>query len=308
MRIALIGDLQYATAEEERLADKFDAIRALSPDFAVMMGDFGGSHSKSLEGHIETREHMDRLGCGYELILGNHDVEYCAGEPITFDPHGMLWRVFGKKPFNSFVLGGVLFICVSTDRQPPEGMRTINSVYVTDGHFEWIKSELRAHPGMPTVLITHAPAAGSGLRRWLPLHCSATDGYLDQTFNALRWRDLPREFPQIKLWCSAHFHMCHDYDSAITERDGVVHVSCGAMTVCARDDVFQTRILDITPDMRAVISTYDHTLGKLRRDAETYLTGEPRTTGNFRRIRGREMQLGDDRPTKVWALPPLCRA
>lgn len=307
MRIALIGDLQYATAEEERLADKFKAIRDLSPDYAVMMGDFGGSHSKSDEGYLETKYHMDLLGCDYSMIFGNHDVEYRAGEPVTFDPAAKLKEIFGKEPFTSTVIGGVLLICVSAERQPAEGMITINSVYLSDERFEWIKDELRRHPGMPTILFTHAPAAGCGIRRWLPLHCAAMDGYLDQAFNAARWQELPREFPQIRLWCSAHIHMGHDYDSAITEAFGTLHVSCGAMTVCARDDLRQTRIIDVGDDMRAVISTFEHSAGTLRTDAATYLTGDPRTSGRFERAVRGEILLGNDLPEKVYVHPEAGR-
>lgn len=64
-----------------------------------------------------------------------------------------------------------------------------------------------------------------------------------------------KKYTQTKAWFSAHFHLGHDYDTAITEKDGVVHISCGVMTRCSRDGSRQTRIIDITEDKKLIIST-----------------------------------------------------
>ena len=303
MRIAFIGDLQYATAEEENLAYKMDQIRALSPDLAIVMGDVGGSHMGSVEGLEETRDHVSRIGCDWAVILGNHDVEYSPSDPDVFDYRAAFCRVFpGKKLFTVIDRGGVLLICVSIERRPAEDFRTHNAVYVSDEQIDKIEEALRAHPGKPTVLVTHAPVAGSGLRRSLPLHCGATDTYLGQGFNAARWRELIAKYPQIRVCVSAHLHMSHEYLSAVTFRHGVTHVSCGAMTVCARDDIYQTRLMDVDPE-KAIIYTLNHTSGELRRDAELDLGSRTPPRGNVASPRKNEMLIGRDRPHAVWRLP-----
>lgn len=307
MRIVFIGDLQYATAAEERLSFKMKQLRTLSPDFACVMGDIGGSHMKSVQGFTEARDHVEMLGCPYEVILGNHDVEYGIDDPNYFRYEKVFADVFhGKKRFNSFVRDGVLYILVSCERRPEEDFRTHNAVYVSDGQFETVKSALAAHPGLPAVLVTHAPLPGSGLRRWMPLHCGACDTYLDQSFKAQRWRDLIRDHPQIRLSVSAHFHMSHEYTSALTCTGSVTHVSCGVMTICARDDIFQTRVCDINEN-GATVYTFSHTSGELRFDAYVDFTGKSRPYGNLSYPREGEMQLGDDRVNNVWELPEYGR-
>ena len=51
MRIALIGDLQYWMPWEEKLDFKMKQVAAAEPDFAVMMGDFGGSRMRDPDGY-----------------------------------------------------------------------------------------------------------------------------------------------------------------------------------------------------------------------------------------------------------------
>ena len=303
MRIALIGDLQYWMPWEEKLDFKMKQVAAAEPDFAVMMGDFGGSRMRDPDGYRETKEHLDLIGCPYQVIFGNHDVEYSSEYCFDFDPFATCREIFGIEPYGAFVMNGVLVICVTIERQPLENMRTIHAVYVSDPQFAWIEDRLKAHPDMPTVLITHAPMAGSGLRCDRPLHCAALDTYIDQTYDFGRWPDLLRRFPQIKVWCSAHYHLGHDYDTAITEKDGVVHVSCGVMTCCSRDQSKHTRILDITDDKKLIVSTLDHNNdAELKLDAEIDLTGKEPPMGRISPVAYGEILLGGDRPEKVWFL------
>ena len=305
MRIAFIGDLQYATAKEEKLDEKMRAVGALRPDFAVMMGDFGGSHMHSVGGYRETKQYMDMIGCPWGAILGNHDVEYAPFDPDVFDFETVFVREFGREPYFTFLRDGVLYIAFGSDRRPAEDFRTHNAVFISDGRYDWVRRTLDAHPGVPTVMVTHAPAPGSGLRRVMPLHAAATDTYLDQTFKAERWLALQRDYPQIKMWFSAHLHMSHDYDAAVTHVGGVLHVSCGVMTVCARDDVHHTRILD-ADGSAATVYTFDHDTGELSVDLTLDLPGgAPR--GRFKVPSGREMLLGDDLPAHVWRCGTLSR-
>ncbi|MBQ7499303.1 MAG: metallophosphoesterase [Clostridia bacterium] len=302
MRIIFVGDLQYATAEEENLGFKMEQLRSLKPDLAVVMGDIGGSHMGSFEGFDETKRYVDMLGCPYEVILGNHDVEYSPYEPDVFDFEKTFHEVFtGHDLFTVKAADGVLYICVSCEHRPPEDFRTHNAVFVSDGQFAKIIEALERHPDMPAVLVTHAPLAGSGVRRWLPLHCAATDYYMDQTFNTERWLRLLKDYPQIRMSVSAHLHMSHEYDSAITFREGIVHVSCGAMTICARDDIQQTRVMDADRG-RAVIYTFDHASGVFRKDAEYSFAPGSVPLGRVAFPEKDEMPIGFDEIYAVYRL------
>ncbi len=308
MRIAFIGDLQYWKAEVENLGYKMKQISGHSPDLAVIMGDFGGSRMRSVEGFEETREHVELIGCRYVGIMGNHDVEYNEEYMKDFDPVATFRDVFGIEPYSATVIDGVLVLCVTIERQPIETLRTIHAVYVGDSQYEWVREQLKKHNGMPTVLVTHAHMAGSGLRCDRPLHNSATDTYLEQTFCPERWQALVKEFPQIKVWCSAHLHMGQSYDSAITWRDSVLHVSCGVMTCCTRDECANTRFIDINKG-KLTVYTLDHNDDKeLRVDATLTLEGDSDPTGRYYIPQKGEILVGaHDSPTAVYKHPYLDR-
>lgn len=308
MRIALIGDLQYSSAEEEQLSLKFSQISAAEPDFAVIMGDFGGPHINSPEGFEDTRKIAESLCCDYAVLLGNHDVEYRVGCYGKFDPVAAVSSIFGKEPYFSAVMNGVLVICITCEPQPPEEMRTVNAVYVSDRQYDLIRQRLTENPNIPAMIIAHPPMAGSGLRCTPPLHCAATDTYLDQTFDSLRWQRLTEEFPQIKAWCSAHLHLGHDYASAITEKNGVYHISCGVMTRCSRDGSRHTRIIDITDDGKLLVYTLDHEKnGSLRYDAAIDLRGTEPPSGLLVHAKRGEVLLGGDTPRALWHCEMLGR-
>ncbi len=308
MRITFIGDLQYWKAEVENLEYKMKQVGTHRPDLAIVMGDFGGSKMRSIPGLEETKHHVDLIGCPWQAIMGNHDVEYNEEYMYEYDPVATFRTVFGKEPYSATVIDGVLVLCITIERQPLEGLRTIHAVYVSDEQYSWTIEQLKKHKNMPTVLVTHAHMAGAGIRCDRPLHTSATDTYLEQTFKPERWQALVREFPQIKAWCSAHLHMGHGYDSAITYRDGVMHISCGVMTCCTRDECANTRFIDIKDGMLTVL-TLDHNDDKeLTVDAILDLSGNKAPEGCFYTpVKGEILIGADDKPVTVYKHPCLDR-
>ncbi len=308
MKIAFIGDLQYWKAEIENLEYKMKQVAAHKPDLAIVMGDFGGSKMRSVEGLEETKYHVDLIGCPWQAIMGNHDVEYNEEYMYNYDPVATFREVFGKEPYSATVTDGVLVLCITIERQPLDTLRTIHAVYVSDEQYEWAREQLKKHEGMPTILVTHAHMAGCGIRCDRPLHTSATDTYLEQTFKPERWQALTKEFPQIKAWCSAHLHMGHGYDSAITYRDGVMHISCGVMTCCTRDESCNTRIIDIQ-DGKMFVLTLDHNKDEnLMLDACLDLNSNNPPKGRYYLPKKGEILVGsDDKPTAVYKHPYLDR-
>jgi len=302
MRFAIIGDLQYWKAEVEELSFKMEQIRKYKPDFSFVMGDVGGSQMRSEAGLLETKEYVSMAGCPFHLIYGNHDVEYWPDNRFEYDPESTYRRVFEESPYISYIFDGVLFVCLSIERQPYESFITPYTVYISDAQYEWAKDVIEKNRDIPCVMIAHAPVAGSGLRCERPMHNAALDTYLDQTFKAERWVKLLRDNPQIRVWVSAHFHMGHDYESAITEREGVVHISSGVMTCCTRDERAHTRIIDITEDKRLLVYTLDHNYdGELILDAEIDLYGKEKSKGRIKRPQRHEILIGDgDMPESLW--------
>ncbi len=294
MKIAIIGDLQFGCGVYDEIAKQMTQVAALAPDFAVSMGDAAGPCIHTRCGLEDTKKLMELLGCPYTAILGNHDVEFQPGHAHEYDSIAAYREVFGCEPWSALEVCGTLLLFISVEPQNADEMRTVNGVMVSDRQFLWVKEQLRAHPGMPTLIFSHAPAAGNALRCAPPLHSAATDTYLDQTADALRWRTLQREFPQIKVWFSAHYHMGHDYDSAITERDGVIHVSCGVLAPCSRDKMHHTRFAELADDGRLIISTFDHDAPEkgLTEDAVIDLSGGEKTRGRIAHPQDHEMPVG----------------
>lgn len=253
------------------------------------------------------RDFLSALSCPTAVLMGNHDVEYRPDETVKRSPMEWYGRLFGReKAFCAFETEEALMLCLTVERQPEETLRTQHALYASDGQYEWAKAQLERNGGRPVIVFSHAPIAGSGLRCFPPIHSAATDAHMDHTFDAMRWRRLPEEYPQIRLWCSAHFHMGHDYDAAIVRRGSTVHVSAGVMTSAARDGSRHTRILDVS-DGRAVIMTLDHRENALRQDAVVPLTGDAQPEGRMACGRTDEMLLGEDHALKAFVFPETGR-
>lgn len=304
MKIAIIGDLQFGPGLYDEVAGQMTKLAALGPDYAVSMGDAAGPCIHTRYGLEDTKKLMDMLCCPYTAILGNHDVEFQPGHAGEYDPIAAYREIFGCDPWSAMEVCGALLLFISVEPQNADVMRTVNGVMVSERQFLWVKEQLCAHPGMPTLIFSHAPAAGNALRCLPPLHSAATDTYLDQTADALRWRTLQRDFPQIKVWFSAHYHMGHDYDSAITEKEGVVHVSCGVLAPCSRDNTRHTRFAELTDDGRLIISTFDHEAPEngLTEDAVIDLAGTSKPRGRIAHPIEHEMPIGFEEPLGVMYL------
>lgn len=294
MKIAIIGDLQFGGGKYDEVAEQMSRVAGLAPDLAVSMGDAAGPRIHTRYGLEDTKKLMDLLCCPYTALLGNHDVEFQRGHAGEYDPIAAYREIFDCEPWSALEVCGTLLLFISVEPQNADEMRTVNGVMVSERQFLWVKEQLCTHPGMPTLIFSHAPAAGNGMRCAPPLHSAATDTYLDQTADALRWRTLQREFPQIKVWFSAHYHMGHDYDSAITEKEGVIHISCGVLAPCSRDNTRHTRFAELTDDGRLIISTFDHDAPEkgLTEDAVIDLSDGAQTHGRIAHPTEHEMPIG----------------
>lgn len=310
MRIAVIGDLQLSPEEHDQLAQYIHQVNQQSPDLAVFMGDMGyHGRTGSLEGMQVARQMLSQLACPFIPLMGNHDVEYLPGEQPVRTPEQWYAQVFGcSQNRYAVVEKNVLLLCVSVERQPADQLLTRHGLYVSDEQFRWVESQLQMHSDKPAILFTHAPMAGSGIRCCPPTHSAATDAYQDHNYAPERWKSLARQYPQIRAWCSAHFHMGHHYPTALTWAENVLHISCGVMTSAARDRSRQTRILDITDDGMLVVSTLDHLHGAaLTTDAEMPLSGERTVPPEVHAHALRDVAIGADRALKVFSLPEMHR-
>lgn len=163
-----------------------------------------------------------------------------------------------------------------------------HEVHVDPDQLAWFEHTLETHPaadGWRVLVFSHAPPMGSGLRvlqsvhirngcAWLN-HCGAPD-------ESRAFLRLVRQHPQIKLWCSGHFHLSHDFEDSISFKDGCAFVQVGVIgPASSRDGRRQTRLVQGDADGLRVYTVNHHdrdpasNAAKVRLDAELdYASGE----------------------------------
>lgn len=141
-----------------------------------------------------------------------------------------------------------------------------HEVFISDEQIAWFERTLELHPaaeGWKVFVFSHAPPLGCGLRvlqgvhirngcAWLN-HCGAPE-------QSRAFIELVRTHPQVKLWCSGHFHLSHDYEDALTQVAGCTFVQVGVVgKKSTRDSRRQTRL--VQGDARGLrIYTVNHHL------------------------------------------------
>lgn len=237
-------------------------IRACQPDLVVPLGDFGsGKLIGSPQGLEEAYSLLRLIQAPLHPILGNHDLQRESGpeRQIHGTMKAALQSIFGLngdpgevKEYETFRLA-----FVTTDPQQPDTCLQIQECVVSEEQFQRLRDSLSRRRGVPVIVFSHAPPMGCGLRTVPKTHVRATNAYLDQNSQPERWLELAREFPEIVLWFSAHYHLGHDHADSHTVRCGTHFFMTGVHGNCTRDGRRQSRVLDITSD-GAAIRTLDH--------------------------------------------------
>ncbi len=304
MKIAVIGDLQFPRGEEGLVAEGLAHLRALKPDLAVAMGDYSvyGAADRG-EMWRECAALLDASGMPHMPLLGNHDTEYDPGQRARVTVDQWYRGAFGRTEKDALIsAGGVHCLCLSLAVQPEEGYATKNVCLLAPEQYAWADRALPGLGGAPVLLFVHAPTAGNGLRQVPAQHAAATDAYMEQNHAPERMRALLARHPEIVACVSAHFHMGHAYDSAISFSRDLLHISCGVMTSASRDGARHSRVLDVS-DGHMDVFTVDHGRGgavsldfSYRGDLRDLLRQKERARGRFTVHAESRCLLGDDRP------------
>lgn len=265
MRIVIIGDMQYE--EGERIGSIAQDIDSLRPDIVILLGDYGTwENYGSYETFRAIREVFGGIHCQTLIpLLGNHDVQYEAGRGKY--PKGTVARnyerAFGIAPVNRILeFEQFRILCVHTDVQPEALFHCIHECYVSDAHFKELKEALEERPDTPAILITHAPPVGAGLINIPQIHLRASNAWMDQDHDYMRWHHLIYHCPQIRMWFNGHYHIGHFHPDSSSQRAELSFFTTGAPTSASRDNQRHSRVLDVNGDDLRV-STYDHNLHML---------------------------------------------
>lgn len=262
MRIVITGDIQYEEGEKiESIARDIDR---LQPDIVILLGDYGTwENYGSYEAFQAIRDAFGSIRCQRLIpLLGNHDVQYEAGRgkypPGTVSQN--YERAFGTAPVNRILeFERFRILCVHTDVQPEALFHCIYECYVSDGHFKALREALESRPDTPAILITHAPPVGAGIINIPEIHLRASNAWMDQDHDYMRWYRLIYHCPQIRMWFSGHYHLGHFHQDSSSQKAGLSFFTTGAPTSASRDNQRHSRVLDVDGEELRV-STYDHNL------------------------------------------------
>lgn len=264
MRIAVVGDLQYRKGED--ITEIAQDISALEADTVIIVGDYGywdGFGSYEVFSDIENA--FRKVKCRQFLpLLGNHDVQFEAGE--VYMKKGTVaanyQQAFGQAPENRLLdFGSFQILCIHMEPQPKEDFCFLYECYVSDAHIEEIRRMLREND-KPTIIIAHAPPVGTDLLTVPMTHVRAANAYMNQDHGYEKFRDLTREFRQIILWFSGHYHIGHSYPDSMAIRDDLAYFVTGSASSGTRDGLRHTRIIEEKDGVLTVL-TYDHDLKRI---------------------------------------------
>ena len=212
-------------------------------------GDAGTTKS-----FIDAKEFLDGFHLPYDLVTGNHDLEG-LDEFTTDEDNLKAWMdCFGKDTsyFSKHVGERTLLVGMSTVRFR-NSPHSSHECHVDDEQLEWFEKIVEKHPdsdGWRVIVFSHAPIMGSNLRVLQNVHMvngmlshfyyDEDESCYDKTNDShelmyfslcvlgCAWmnhcsEDSRRTFieivqrsPQIKMWCSGHFHLSHDFEDSLS--------------------------------------------------------------------------------------------
>lgn len=265
MRIVIVGDLQYQRGEN--ISPIVDDIAGLNADTVILLGDYGyWDGFGTYEVFSEIANQFERIGCKYFVpIIGNHDVQNEAGERLI--KSGTVAenykKAFGMNPESQILeFENFRIFCIHTEIQKKGDFYFEYECYISDETLDMVKNELDKYPDKPVIMITHAPPAGCGLITVPMVHVRAANAYLNQDHGYEKWMNLARDYRQIVMWFSGHYHMGHYYDDSSVVTDGIAYFTTGSPTSGTRDGQKHTRVLD-ADNTKITVRTFDHDTKKL---------------------------------------------
>jgi len=237
----------------------------------VSLGDLGRKDIRHEPGDagttksfVDAKDFLDGFSLPYDLVTGNHDLEG-LDEFDTDEGNLQAWMdCFEKdKPYFAKQIGErTLLIGLSTVRFR-DSPHSSHECHADDEQLEWFDTIVEEHShedGWRICVFTHAPIMGSGLRvlqnvhvingcAWMN-HCSPSRSIF---INSVK------ENPQIKLWCSGHFHLSHDFEDSISQVNQCAFVQVGVVgRKSTRDEKRQTRIVQGNSDVFKIYTINHH--------------------------------------------------
>jgi len=279
--IAIMGDLHleaetmplFHEARQHLNRILTDESRVTSPEITavsrvVQLGDLGaytaGPGSNAC--FQLARSYLDGFTAPNMIITGNHDLE--GAEFDTDQANLQAWHDAFEQHHHWVVdVGPAICVGLSTTRFRGNH-NSVHEVHIDRQQMDWLRETL-AHPayrGRPTVLFSHAPPAGCGLKVINSVHVKNRCAWLNHSSDPLEFMRLVDEFPQIRLWFSGHFHLSHNYNDSIVGQGATAFVQTGVIGECNRDGLRQSRVLQMDHQGYRILTVDHHDDGATRVD------------------------------------------
>ena len=268
MKLCSVGDLSV-TQLEMLLEEKRQG--QLMNCQLVSLGDLGRKDIRHEPGDpgtaksfADAKGFLDGFQVPYDLVTGNHDLEG-LDEFDTDEENLQAWMdCFGKDdPYFAKQIGEkTLLVGLSTVRFR-DAPHSSHECHADDDQLEWFEHIVKEHShedGWRICVFTHAPIMGSKLRvlqnvhvvngcAWMN-HCSPTRSIFIETI---------KQSPQIKLWCSGHFHLSHDFPDSLTRVNQCTFMQVGVVgKKSTRDHTRQTRIVQGNSEVMKIYTIEHH--------------------------------------------------
>jgi len=223
----------------------------------VSLGDLGRKDIRHEPGDAGTtksfqlaKEYLDAFQLPYNLVTGNHDLEGLDEFDTDVDNLQAWMKCFGSNTpqfYKRIHNSNTILVGLSTTRFRDAPFSS-HEVHINDAQLTWFQNEvLDKHPNDNILVFTHAPPAGSGLRVLQNVHIKNGCAWLNHASDPdrrnafVRW---VKKHPQIKLWCSGHFHLSHDCPASISRVNQCVFLQVGVMgPKSTRDETRQSRFI-----------------------------------------------------------------
>ncbi len=197
--------------------------------YLVSLGDLGRKDIRHEPGDagttksfIDAKEFLDGFHLPYDLVTGNHDLEG-LDEFKTDEDNLQAWMdCFNKDTsyFSRQVGEKTLLVGLSTVRFR-DSPHSSHECHVDDEQLEWFGNIVDEHPdseGWRIIVFSHAPIMGSNLRVLQNVHITNGCAWMNHCSKESRgtFIDIVSKSPQIKMWCSGHFHLSHDFQDSLS--------------------------------------------------------------------------------------------
>ena len=214
------------------------SVSSLQPEFVIHCGDLTGRCD--LENFAMGRQVMDRLGCPWYLIPGNHDTWYPGVRDALSDlfslPRGQCYYTFSRGEIG-FVFLDTCYWQARDGSISPYLDKVLYDAGMIDGlavprtEIDWLENVLERYSDKKVILVSHAPL---GFKKTYPAKETPIG-----LANRDELRSLMSRFPNVILALAGHWHINDVY-----VENGTVFCQTSSL----REYPFEFRMVEVGDD------------------------------------------------------------